>query len=160
METSFSNIKGMFRANTDIINKAIADVKAEDWFRTPGDDSNHLMWLLGHVVVHRAYVLKTLGVDWNSSWAPLFARGAERVADSAYPSIDEMRDAWSHVSEQLKSTLNESPAEVLSKPAPEGPPSFDKKISGTVAFFAFHDAYHTGQVSFLRKWLGYGQTVG
>ena len=58
METSFSNIKGMFKVNTDIINKAITDVKAEDWFRTPGDDSNHLMWLLGHVVVHRGYVLK------------------------------------------------------------------------------------------------------
>jgi uncharacterized damage-inducible protein DinB len=160
METSFSNIKGIFRANTDIINKAIADVKSEDWFRTPGDDSNHLMWLLGHVVVHRAYVLKALGVEWNSSWAPMFARGAERVADTAYPSIEEMQEAWSKVSEQLKSSLNESPEEVFSNPAPEGIPSFDKKISGTVAFFAFHDAYHTGQLSFVRKWLGYGQTVG
>ena len=103
---------------------------------------------------------KTLGVDWSSPWAPLFARGTERVDDSAYPSIEEMRDAWSEVSEQLKATLNGSPEEVFSNPAPEGPPSFDKKVSGTVAFLAFHDTYHTGQVSFLRKWLGYGQTVG
>jgi hypothetical protein len=86
METSFSNIKGIFKANTDIVNKAIADVKAEEWFRTP--------------------------------------------------------------------------EEMFSKPSPDGLPSFDKKISGAVAFFAFHDAYHTGQLSFLRKWLGYGQTVG
>jgi len=27
METSFSNIKGMYKVNTDIINMAIADVK-------------------------------------------------------------------------------------------------------------------------------------
>jgi|ERR1700752_770021 len=160
METSFSNIKGIYRANTDIINKAIADVKAEDWFRTPGDDSNHLMWLLGHVVVHRGLVLKNLGLDWNPSWAPLFARGADRVDDAAYPSIDEMRNAWNQISEQLKTTLNESADDVFAKPVPAGLPSFDKKVSGLVAFLAFHDAYHTGQVSFLRKWLGYGQTVG
>ena len=42
METDFKNISGIYRANTDIINKAIADVRPEDWFRKPGDDSNHL----------------------------------------------------------------------------------------------------------------------
>ena len=160
METSFSNIKGMFRTNTDIINKAIADVKDEDWVRQPGDDSNHLLWLLGHVVVHRGLVLKNVGVDWSAPWASLFARGSERVDTAQYPSIEEMREAWNQVSEQLKATLNESPDEVLSKPAAEGVPSFDKKVSGTVAFLAFHDTYHTGQMSFVRKWLGYGQTVG
>ena len=160
METSFSNIKGMFKTNTDIINKAIADVKAEDWYRQPGDESNHLMWLLGHVIVHRGLVLKQVGADWNASWASLFARGTERVDAAQYPSIEEMRDAWNQVSAQIKATLNESPAEVLTKPSAEGIPSFDQQVSGTVAFLAFHDTYHTGQISFLRKWLGYGQTVG
>ena len=160
METDFKNISGMFRFNTDIISKAIADVKPEDWFRTPGDDSNHLMWLLGHVVVHRGQVLQQLGVDWNSSWASLFAPGSERVDDSEYPAVDEMLAAWGQISEQLKTALREVPEEVLNKPAPEGPPSFDKKLSGNVAFLAFHDTYHTGQMSFLRKWLGYGQTIG
>lgn len=160
METDFKNISGMFRANTDIITKAIADVRAEDWFRKPGDDSNHLMWLLGHVVVHRGLVLKTLGGQWESSWAPLFVRGSERVDDAEYPSIEEMNAAWSQISEQLKTALREAPEDVLNKAASEGSPSFDKKLSGSVAFLAFHDAYHAGQVSFLRKWLGYGRTVG
>jgi len=160
METDFKNISGMFRASTDIISKAIADVQPEDWFRTPGDDSNHLMWLLGHVVVHRGQVLKTLGTDWNSSWASLFSRGSQRVDQAEYPTVDEMRAAWDEISQQLKSALREAPLEVLTKDAPEGPPSFDKKLSGTVAFYAFHDTYHAGQVSFLRKWLGYGQVIG
>jgi len=160
METDFKNISGMFRANTDIISKAIADVRPEDWYRTPGDDSNHLMWLLGHVVVHRGQVLKTLGRDWSRSWASLFAPGSQRVDDAEYPTIDEMRAAWEEVSQQLRATLRETPPDVLTKPAPEGPPSFDKQLSGTVAFYAFHDTYHVGQVSFLRKWLGYGRIIG
>ena len=160
METDFRNISGMFRTNTDIINRAIADVRSEDWFRKPGDDSNHLMWLLGHVVVHRGLVLKTIGGQWDSSWAPLFTRGSERVDDAEYPSIEQMQKAWNQISEQLKTALSGAPEDVLAKASPEGMPSFDKKLSGTVAFLAFHDAYHTGQVSFLRKWLGYGQTIG
>ena len=160
METDFKNISGIYRANTDIINKAIADVRGEDWFRKPGDDSNHLMWLLGHVVVHRGLVLKTIGARWESSWAPLFTRGSERVDDAEYPSVDEMQEAWNQISAQLKTALREAPEDVLTKASPEGMPSFDKKLSGTVAFLAFHDAYHTGQLSFLRKWLGYGQTIG
>jgi uncharacterized damage-inducible protein DinB len=160
MEKDFTNIESMFKTNTDIVSKAIDDVATEDWLRKPGDDSNHLLWVMGHLVVHRGRTLKLLGVDWDASWAPLFARGAERIADAKYPSADEMRSAWSEVSAELSAALRNAPLDALSKPAPAGPPSFDGKLSGTVAFFAFHDTYHTGQISYLRKWLGYGQTVG
>jgi hypothetical protein len=160
METDITNIAGMFKINTDIVNKAIADVDPEHWFKNPGDDSNHLMWIMGHLVVHRGQTLKTLGVDWDNQWTPLFARGAERLADTEYPSADEMRAAWQEVSTHLANALQQQPADVLAKDAPKGPPSFDGKLSGTVAFYAFHDTYHVGQVSFLRKWLGYGKTVG
>lgn len=160
MESEFANVKGMFKINTDIVNRAIADVAADDWFRKPGDESNHLMFVMGHLIVHRGRTLKVLGGEWDSSWAPLFARGAQRVDDAEYPSSEEMRNAWNQVSADLAAALSNAPAEELSKDAPAGPPSFDGKLSGTVAFYAFHDAYHAGQVSFLRKWLGYGQTVG
>jgi len=70
-----------------------------------------------------------------------------------------MRNAWDRVSAELAAALGNAPAEVLSQDAPRGI-SFDGKLSGSVAFLAFHDAYHAGQVSYLRKWLGYGQTVG
>ena len=160
MDTDFKNIAGMFRANTDIVNKAIADVDGDHWFRKPGDDSNHLTWVLGHLIVHRGHTLKMLGVDWDNAWVELFARGSERVADAQYPSVDEMRNAWQDVSARLSEALKTPPEDVMTKEAPKGPPSFDGKLSGTVAFFAFHDTYHVGQVSFLRKWLGYGQAVG
>lgn len=160
MENGFRNVSGMFRANTEIISKAIEGIPAEDWFRKPGDDSNHLMWVLGHLVVHRGSVLKIAGVDWSSSWGDLFARGSERVADAEYPTVDEMRTAWTEISEQLAGALRQASADLLEAPAPDGPPSFDKKVGGTIAFYAFHDTYHAGQVSYLRKWLGHGQTIG
>jgi uncharacterized damage-inducible protein DinB len=155
-----TNVESIFKANTDIINKAIADVAPDDWFRQPGEDSNHLLWLMGHVIVHRGRTLNFLGQDWDVAWRSLFARGAERIDDAEYPSVEEMRNAWSQVSTDLVAVLRSKTADELAQAAPAGLPSFDGKLSGTVAFFAFHDAYHTGQVSYVRKWLGYGQTIG
>jgi hypothetical protein len=51
-------------------------------------------------------------------------------------------------------------ADVLAKAAPNAGFSFDGKIGGLIAFLAFHETYHVGQLSYLRKWLGYGQLVG
>jgi hypothetical protein len=160
METDFTNIAGIFKQNTNIVNKAISGINHEHWFKNPGDESNHLMFLMGHLVVHRGHTLKALGVDWNNKWVPLFSQGANRLADTAYPSVEEMLAAWDQVSTKLNNALQQPEAEVLAKSTPKGLPTFDGKISGTVAFFGFHDAYHTGQVSYLRKWLGYGKTIG
>ena len=138
MDTDFANIIGMFKRNTDSVTKAIAEVSSERWFDKPGDDSNHLMWVLGHLVWSRANVLKTVNENWEMPSASLFNRGAALTDKRNYPSVEE----------------------TLSKPAAQGPPSFGGKVSGVVAFLAFHETYHVGQVSYLKKWLGYGQTVG
>ena len=126
-------------------------------FSNPCD---HLMWVAGHLVVHRGAVLKSLGAEWETSWSSLFTRGAKLAARDQYPAVDEIRSAWDEVSAKLVGSFTEATADLLAKPAPKGPPSFDGKISGLVAFLAFHETYHVGQVSYLRKWLGYGQSVG
>ena len=160
MDTNFANIEGMFKTNTDIVKKALDEVPPDRWFLKPGDDSNHLMWVAGHLVVHRGAVLKCLGENWQAPWSSLFMRGEKRRVDEEYPSIDEIKSAWQEVTKRLSASLIDPPAERLSQPAAPGPPSFDGKIGGQVAFFAFHETYHVGQASYLRKWLGCGQSVG
>jgi len=49
---------------------------------------------------------------------------------------------------------------VLSAPPPGKLPSFDGKISGSVAFLAFHETYHVGQAAYLRTWLGHEGVAG
>jgi uncharacterized damage-inducible protein DinB len=80
--------------------------------------------------------------------------------EEEYPSVSDIQKAWSYVSTRLLDRLLNAPTELLVKTAPQGPPSFDGKLSGLVAFLAFHETYHVGQISYLRKWLGYGQSVG
>ena len=160
METNLGNIEGMFKTNTDIVKKAIEGISVEHWFLTPGDDSNHLMWVAGHLVVHRGAVLKSLGTEWAVPWSSLFMRGETLAAPNQYPAVQEIRSTWDDVSAKLLVSFADASADVLAKPAPKGWPSFDGKISGLVAFLAYHETYHVGQVAYLRKWLGYGQSVG
>jgi hypothetical protein len=48
----------------------------------------------------------------------------------------------------------------LSAPCPLPTPSLDKSVRGTVAFLAFHDGYHVGQISYALKILGRPGLVG
>ena len=77
MSTDFFNISAIFKTNTDLFKKTIQEVPPDRWFVTPGNDSNHLMWIAGHVVVHRAKVLRLLGQEWSAPWEGLFARGTK-----------------------------------------------------------------------------------
>jgi uncharacterized damage-inducible protein DinB len=160
MDTSLLYVDGIFKTNTGLVKKAIADVHPNHWFLKPGDSSNHLMWVTGHLIGSRGGVLKALGSEWSTPWGSLFARGGTHVPPEQYPGTEEIRNAWSAVSDQLAATLAEAPAAELAKPAPDGRRSFDGNVGGLVAFLAFHETYHVGQLSYLRKWLGYGQTVG
>jgi len=49
---------------------------------------------------------------------------------------------------------------MLSAKVPQGRASLDGTVGGSLALLCFHETFHVGQMSYLRKWLGYGQAVG
>ncbi len=151
-------IEGMYKTNTDLVTKATEVIPADQWLRKPGDGSNHLLWVMGHLVWARGNVVKTLGSPWSLDWAKPFARGAAGVDGAAYPSAEEVRKAWADVSSELPESLASASPELLDKPHDK--PTFDGKLGGFIAFLAFHETYHVGQVGYLRKWLGFGSLVG
>ena len=159
MNTDFLNIAGIFRINTDLFKKTIQGIPSARLLARPADDSNHLLWIAGHVVVHRARVLKLLGQAWSAPWEQLFVRGAKLAEDGLYPGIDEVGQVWDDVSGRLAITLVDASPEALAAPVSKGM-TLDGKISGQISFLALHASYHVGQMAYLRKWLGFGQAVG
>ena len=159
MNTDFLNIAGIFRINTDLFKKTIQGIPSARLLARPADDSNHLLWIAGHVVVHRARVLKLLGQEWSAPWEQLFVRGAKLAEDGLYPGIDEVGQVWDDVSGRLAITLVDASPEALAAPVSKGM-TLDGKISGQISFLALHESYHVGQMAYLRKLLGFGQAVG
>ena len=160
MGTDIATVRKMFETNNAIFQKAIDGIPDEQWLKQSGDDSNPLLWIAGHMVVTRAAVPRMFGQAWSAPWEKLFARGAKRISPDEYPSPSEVRKAWAEVSEKLSAALSNPSAEILSGPAKEGSRSLDGTVAGSVAMLCLHDTYHVGQVGYLRKWLGHGQSVG
>ncbi len=159
MSTDFLNVAGIFKINTGLFKKTIDGIPPDRLLERPGDDSNHLLWIAGHVVVHRAKVIKILGEEWSAPWEELFFRGAKLTTAEWYPGIDELVQVWDDVSGRLSSSLAGASPEALAEPVSKGI-TLDGKVSGQIAFLALHETYHVGQMAYLRKWLGYGQAVG
>lgn len=159
-KTDFSIIASMFKANAQSFEKAIDGIPREQWLTRPGNDSNHLTWVAGHIVVMRAIVPRLLGAQWSVPWEQLFARGARLVAPEQYPDPAEIKRAWHEVSGKLSAALANISTEALEQPVPKESPSLDGKVGGSIALLSLHETYHVGQACYLRKWLGYGQAVG
>lgn len=153
-------LASMYKTSGNVFKKAVDGIPKDEWFKRPGDESNHLMFIAGHLVTSRALVLKTLQVEWSAPWLALFSRGAKMVETEKYPDCEEILKAWDEVSEKLALSLSSVTPEFLAQPAPPRAPGYDGKIGGTIGFLAFHETYHVGQVGYLRKWLGHGQAVG
>jgi uncharacterized damage-inducible protein DinB len=149
-----------YQLNTEQLNKCIEGLTAEEWLRQPNDHSNHILWIVGHVIWARARALKFLGTEWSKPWFPLFARGAKLVTAADYPPPEEFAAAWRELTAAFNAGLEAVTEETLSKPGPERPPSADGKVSGVVYFFARHETYHIGQLAYLRCWLGHEGVAG
>lgn len=155
MSTEFATIADMFKTNAQAFEKATQGVPSEKWLVRPGNNSNHLTWIAGHVVVHRAVVAKILGLQWSASWEKLFARGAALVAPEQYPDAAEIQRSFQEVSDKVASALPGVSEEVLREPVPKEQPSLDGTVGGTIALLCLHETLHVGQMAYLRKWLGY-----
>jgi uncharacterized damage-inducible protein DinB len=158
--TQISSAAATYRQNGQFITKSFEGLTPEEWLRRPGEKSNSLLWIVGHVVWARSMVIGFLGSTWSRPWLSLFARGAKLVEPEQYPSLEEITLAWQDVSTCMTAAMEEASAEVLSAPAPEKSPSLDGKISGMVNFLAYHETYHVGQTAYLRTWLGHKGIVG
>jgi uncharacterized damage-inducible protein DinB len=160
MKIDFSTIEKMFQTNAEWVDRAIAGVPPEAWLARPGNGSNHLTWILGHMITARANVPRILGKDWSAPRKELFTRGSKLAAPEEYPESAAMKQAWQEVSQLLDASLATVSESTLTQPAPENSPSLDGTIGGYIAFFSLHESYHIGQLGYLKKRLGFGQTVG
>lgn len=160
MSTEFATIASMFKTNAQVFDKAVQGIEPEKWLVRPSHNSNHLTWIAGHVVVHRAIVAKMLGLQWSALWEQLFTRGAKLAGPEQYPRPAELQRSFQEVSEKLASVLPGISEETLHSAVPKGQPSLDGTVGGSIALLCLHESIHVGQMTYLRKCLGYEPAFG
>lgn len=151
----------IYHFNTGFLEKTVADLSPQEWLKRPGENMNHIAWIVGHVAWTRRQLAGRLGAPWARPDLDLYGRGVKLGDDSAYPAPASLLDTWRASAAVLSAALENAKEEFLAQPAPSpGPNSTDGKFSGVVTFLAVHESYHVGQASYLRSWLGHKGLMG
>lgn len=121
---------------------------------------NCLNWVLGHIVEGRNRVLTVLDEQpiWDEANTSRYERGAEPITsqEQALPLEQLLSDldlTQDRITDALELTAPERLAEIVSA---------DKKettIGETIAFWHWHETYHTGQLELLRQFAGKNDAI-
>ena len=160
MHESMVPIAQTLAVGATLFERALDGLADDELRRQPSPDVNPIGWVAGHVATHRCVMLSLAGVPCAPAWGQRFFRGAERGDLTTLPAVDELLRAWRAVSPQLAGRLGELTEDALLAPSGRTLPPGDSTVRGALAFLAWHEGWHLGQMAYLRKWLGRPGLVG
>lgn len=154
MHPSIGTVAEQFRITTNLFIKAMSGVDKDDAMRRPGELSNPLLWLGGHVIHFRTRLLSLIGVPRDFPWGNRFDTGSKVGKAETYPDPEELVAMWEELSELLVDRLGTLTESDLAVPPAARVPTTDATLRGAIGYFSLHEAYHVGQMGYVRKWLG------
>ena len=160
MNSTLENIRDLYQLNTGLFLKELEDIKEDDLFFRPFDKGNSLHWVAGHMVTSRFSVANLIGVKDTCPWGKMFAGGAEVKEKSFYPPIEELKTAWQGISKELIERLDIVTDEDLAGDPPFEIPGMECTKAATLVFLSFHEGYHLGQLSYIRRLRDYERLFG
>jgi uncharacterized damage-inducible protein DinB len=150
----------IFKLNAGLMKSALDGLVDRDLWQRPTDRNNPMLWVFGHVVATRAMILGMLGEPFDTGWGDLFKRGAALQDAGRYPVRQEIerihRDVVDRLKVKLAALTDADLARAAAGPALPGA----KTLADQLAFFAFHESYHVGQLAYIRKSLGHSAVAG
>ena len=152
--SSISAIIDQFNMQTRLFNNILKDVDPANYSKKPNSTTNNYAWLAGHVLNTRYNIANIIGVKLTSPYGELYDNFRGYDSSLTYPALDEVQTYWKKISENFIAGLNELNDDFINAPAPFKVPIGDNTMKGILAFFAHHEAYHIGQLGYLRRYLG------
>ena len=143
-----------FNLQTRLFKNVLKDVDSKSFSEIPNPSANNIEWLAGHVLNARYNLANILGLNLKSPCASQFDNFKAYDAGIAYLPVEDIRKDWPQISEKMVARLGELNDDFINAHAPFRVPVDDTSMKGIVAFFAHHEAYHIGQLGYLRKYLG------
>lgn len=152
-------IVGLIEITTNLYVKALAGVGRDAFLERPGGVTNSLVWVAGHLLQSRARMRKLAGEKIEVPWPELFGPGGPLADPSGYPTAQELLASWRETTEALLRRLDALDEALLVAPPRLRVPSHDHTLLGAIAFAAYHEAYHVGQMGYVRRWHGLSPLV-
>ena len=148
-------IAGQYELSGFALVRSLDGVGRAQSLAIPAGGGSSINWVVGHILRCReARIFATLGLEsiWSDPRQELYAKD-KTPADLAGREVPvgEMVRRYERSQPILLSTLQEITDEELNKPLAEPSETFGKTVGEMVSFFAWHEAYHVGQLATLRR---------
>ncbi|MEW6322483.1 MAG: DinB family protein [Acidobacteriota bacterium] len=153
MDTLARPLIGLYQLSNGILATSLQDLSDHDArVRVRGGNGPSIAWVVGHLCHYKLVVLGLLGQPRDNALEARFERTP--ASDGAdYPSLAELAQTFAALNTDLCAALDTA-ASQLEAPMSGGGPHAEKKVLDTVLFLAWHEAYHLGSISAIRKELG------
>jgi len=139
-----------FDLHTRLFNNVLQNIEEEESYKS-FNNSNNVKWLAGHLVASRFMFSNFSGLTDDGNFK-MFGKGFDSSLN--YPTLENIKSKWNEIAEPISKGLkNLSPEELKSKGLFQTPIG-DDNLKNFIDFVLHHEAYHIGQIGFLRKQLG------
>lgn len=144
-----------FARNAGVIARQAEGLTHNDRLIQPSERGNCLNWVLGHIAVHRDYILEALGEKKILGAAPIarYDRGSAPIlgeGEGVLP-LATLLAAIDQTQVNIAVALARSSPADLAKEAPKSEP---KTVAEMAFFLYWHETYHVGQTEYLRQLAG------
>jgi hypothetical protein len=152
-----------FRLLTDWYLSVLEGIQLADGCKTLSAHNNSLEWLAGHLVVTRCRNITRLGgqteeLSFLDAYVdPTLPPPGFLPFDQnrAYPSLTECAEVWSRISQTFWAALQAADEPILRTVLPLSGPTGGNTVEDLLISAALHESFHIGQMSIIRKALGY-----
>lgn len=134
-------------------------------FKDGGAVANHALWIAGHLATTDDWFLQQMGVSAElelcSSWHETFGGGSKPVDHaSTYPAYSDVLESLKTQRDRLIAWFSARSEAELAAPSPEKWSKYAPTVADFAFFLAWHEGYHAGQLSVVRKQVGLGPAFG
>jgi uncharacterized damage-inducible protein DinB len=152
---SAPGLAAFFVTNNRVIGRQVAGLSHTDSLLQPPVRGNCLNWVLGHIVVHRDYVLEAMGEEkvLGEDAVARYDRESQPITgdEPGVLPLETLLEALNTTQERISDALSRATDESLAQPAPKSEPA---TVARQVTFLLWHETYHVGQTEHLRQLAG------
>ena len=141
------------------VQRNVADFTHAESLRTPDGGGSSANWILGHLVESRGNLLTMLAEFggepvWSAEVAEPYQRGAPVLREDAALPFEEILAAFEASQSRLTDVIVQLTGSKLDALLDEPDPFLGRTLGETISTFAWHEAYHCGQLGLLRRVVG------
>lgn len=157
MKNRIDYLISIYNTNSKLLINSFAKVTEADSLKRPNRKTNSMIFIALHILDARCFILTQIGCDTKNPFAGYvdWAKTIDEI--KVYPKLKKVLSEWKRIDRVFMEELCRVNSRKLNSDQQFEFPG-GKKIINMLAFLAEHEAYHVGQISFIRKYLGYPAT--